>query len=174
MKRSELELATEKARVLPEFVLGYTNQSLNGPAEDQNGNSLINSSSDRFSSVQIGLSLPLFGLKNELDRVKAADWNRKKREMELESRKRELDATLLTVKMEYRKLQERFQYEKQNLLPQADLMMKYAARALTGGEIGYLEYTLTMNRALSAHFSHLETQYAIHNAAIEWSFLTEF
>jgi cobalt-zinc-cadmium resistance protein CzcA len=57
---SKAQTQVERAKLLPDLSLGYYNQSFNG-TQSVNGANRTYNGSNRFSSVQLGVSVPLFG-----------------------------------------------------------------------------------------------------------------
>ncbi|MGW8121417.1 CusA/CzcA family heavy metal efflux RND transporter [Roseivirga echinicomitans] len=169
---AENEKQVERSRMLPEINLGYFNQSFNGPGETRAGVPTNFSSSDRFSGVQIGLGISLFGMKAQRANVKAAELRKEQSSALLAAKSNELQSQLSSLFQQYQKALTSLEYYKKEALPQSELILKQAQRGFESGEIGYVEYIDGLNRALSIGFNHLEILNQYNQITIQIEFIS--
>ncbi len=157
--KKQIEIAAEEkslasSKMYPNITLGYFNQSFIGNGETINGTSSVYSSADRFTGVQLGLSVPIW-FKPHTAIIKAAKIHKMENEALLEAvtnfTQTQLQGLLETLRTDLRNLE----HYSQNALPQADLLLKQAQRGFQEGEIGYVEYVQGLNRALTIQTKYL-------------------
>lgn len=143
----------ERAKLLPEFSLGYFNQSLIG-SETSVGN--IAKSSNRFSGIQAGISIPLFYGSYKANITSA----------EIEHQIAETEANYLNSMLQSQFEQQlnivmmnqnSLVYYKNQAIPQANLILKNAQKSFENGAISYIEYFQNVKQAIQIKFSHLNT-----------------
>ncbi|MEB8328378.1 CusA/CzcA family heavy metal efflux RND transporter [Flavobacteriaceae bacterium KMM 6897] len=150
--KREKSVAISKA--LPDITLGYFNQSFNGPGQTMSGESAIFDSGNRFTGVQVGLSIPIWA-KPYAAKIKAAEINKIKSEEELTSIENKTRTKFKTLWRELHKNQANLMSYEKNGLPQAALLLKQSQRGFTEGAIGYIEYAQGLNRALTIQARYL-------------------
>ncbi len=153
---STLEHQVEKAKLLPEFSVGYFNLSLNGPNQDINGNAVVYSSSNRFSGFMIGVALPLW-TKPYSAHIKAANLKTKEADANKLALENNLKGQWNELMQQYNKSLKAVNFYKQQALPQAKLMLSQFDKSYTNGAINYVEYLQGLNRALAVQFNYLES-----------------
>ncbi|HEX9827707.1 MAG TPA: TolC family protein, partial [Flavobacteriaceae bacterium] len=157
-KRIELaenEKSVAVSKMLPDITLGYFNQSFIGNGDTVNGAPTVFDSGDRFTGIQLGLSIPLW-FKPHTAKIKAAKIQKMESEAELEAVKNETQTQLKSLFQVLQKEQSNLESYKNNALPQAELLLKSSQRGFEEGEIGYVEYVQGLNRALSIQIKYLE------------------
>uniref|UniRef100_UPI004048E6DE CusA/CzcA family heavy metal efflux RND transporter n=1 Tax=Roseivirga sp. TaxID=1964215 RepID=UPI004048E6DE len=169
---AEREKSVEKSRLMPDLTIGYFNQSLNGPNEDIDGNPVIFNSSDRFTGFQVGVAIPIFGAKSQASAIKASELKRQENEARLKATSNQLEGRLESLIQRYQKFQNSLEYYESNALPQAELILKQAQKGFESGDIGYVEYTQGLNRALGVRFNYLEILNQFNQTIIEIEFIS--
>ncbi len=157
------KIEVEKGKLLPEFKLGYNNQSLiDQPTYDLG---------DRFSFYSLGVSLPIFN-KNKTD-VKVTQIEAEKSQLEAQYalKKFQNDYMILINKLE--KQQISLDYFNETALKQSKEMKHFALRNYQEGEINQIEYLQYLNRALEIDFNYLDEIYKYNELVIELKSLTE-
>jgi heavy metal efflux system protein len=144
----------EKARLLPDFTLGYFNQSLTG-IQSVGGQEQYFGPDKRFTGFQVGISLPLW-FRPQAARIQAAALNQKLAQSDFELARKNLAGQLAQAGQEYLKYRSSLDYYEQNALPQAELILEKAQKAFQSGEIGYVEFTQGINSALGIRSSYLD------------------
>jgi cobalt-zinc-cadmium resistance protein CzcA len=169
---SNSEKSVELSRMLPDIMVGYFNQSLNGPNQDINGNSVTYSSNNRFTGFQVGIALPIFGAKSQASSIRASDLKLQENQARLIAASNELEGRLQSLIQQYLKFQNSLKYYQDNALPQADLILQQAQKGFESGDIGYVEYTQGLNRALSVRFNYLDILNQYNQTVIKIEFIS--
>lgn len=150
---SRYETKIERSKMLPDFNIGYFNQSLNG-TQFNNGVEQNFNSGNRFTGIQAGISIPLwFGPYNS--RIQAAKLNGKIAESNLQAQQLLIQGQLNTITQEFQKYQSTVDYYEKKALPQAELIIQNANKAFKAGEIGYFEYLQGLNQAIKIKTDYL-------------------
>jgi cobalt-zinc-cadmium resistance protein CzcA len=157
---SKIDIANKKrsvelSKMLPDITLGYFNQSFNGNGETANGTPTVFDSGDRFTGVQLGLSMPFF-FNSHTSKIKAAKLHKMEIEVQLEAVTNYTKSQLQTALETLKKDRENMNFFRLNALPQAELLLKNSQRGFQEGEIEYIEYVQGLNRALAIQTKYLE------------------
>ncbi len=152
---AENEKSVEVSKMLPDITIGYFNQSFAGNGETANGIATVYDSGDRFTGVQLGLSIPIW-FKPHSSRIKAAKIHKLENEAKLQAVKNTTQTELKTLFEKFHKDQLNLKNYGANALPQAGLLLKYSQRGFQEGEIGYIEYIQGLNRALTIQTKYLD------------------
>jgi heavy metal efflux system protein len=163
VSRAQTEL--ERAKLLPDINLGYYNQSFNG-VQSVNGVNRTYDSSNRFSSVQLGVAIPLLG-GAQRNRVSASRIKEQQAQVDYQSGLLTLQNRYRQATEEVRKYQKLVAYYEQTGLPNANLILKTANLQFTAGQINYLEYVLLINQATSLRSEYIDTVSNFNQAIIQ-------
>ncbi|SMD31874.1 cobalt-zinc-cadmium resistance protein CzcA [Reichenbachiella faecimaris] len=166
------EKSLEQSRFMPDFSVGYFNQSLNGPNQDINGNPINYVSSDRFTGFQVGIAIPIFGAKSNLSGIKASELKMQESEAQLKVITNELEGKLKSLLQQFKKFQNSLEYYRANALPQADLILTQAQKGFESGAIGYVEYTQGLSRSLDVRFNYLNLLNQYNQVIIQIEFIS--
>jgi cobalt-zinc-cadmium resistance protein CzcA len=156
----QIELADNEksvavSKMLPDITLGYFNQSFIGNSSAANGTPTVFDSGDRFTGVQLGLSIPIW-FKPHTAKIKAAKIHKLENEAQLEAIKNRTQTQLESLFQMLQTEKTNLESYKTNALPQAVLLLKSSQRGFQEGEIGYVEYVQGLNRALSIQIKQLD------------------
>lgn len=172
LSRQEVKIANAEAAVLsskalPEFFIGYFNQSLIGSSTSDGG---IARSSDRFGGLNAGISVPLF------DRSFKSNTQAARLKSEMAQTRSDYFYTSLQGQynqqlQEILKFQSSLNYYKEKALPQADLIIENAQKSFENGAISYVEYFQSLNTAISIKFNYLNTINGYNQAIIDLEYL---
>jgi cobalt-zinc-cadmium resistance protein CzcA len=164
----EKEKSLNKAQFLPDFSIGYFNQSLIGNYTI-NGTDQFFGSSQRFTGLQATISIPLWA-KPDLARIKAAKLNQQKAETEADYYQTVLLGEYERVVQDYLKYKYTLETYETNALPQAELILSNATKSFEGGAIDYVEYIQGLNNGLEIKNTYLAilNQYNQSIIAIEY------
>ena len=162
------ETSLEQARGLPDFTVGYFNQSLRGPqtiggiggAERDYG------AGDRFQGVQASVGMPLYR-RPQKSRVQASRLQAQTAEITYARYRAELAGRLDELLVQRREQVERLRFYQQTALPQAAVIVRLSTRAFKAGETGYAEYLLNLERALRLRTDYLAALLAHNQTVIE-------
>ncbi len=130
-------LKLEKAKALPDFSVGYFNQTIIG-VQNVNGQDIYYGGDKRFQGVQAGIQIPLI-YSPYANRIKVA-------RVQTQIAERNYEYFLMSFKGQYQQaLQEYLKnnssvnYYQNSALPNANLIQRQARLAFRGGDIGYIE-----------------------------------
>lgn len=150
---AQAEMSVNKAKMLPNLSIGYFNQSLIG-SPTVNGS--VATSSNRFSGVQGGVSIPLFygSYKSEI----------KMAQIKSEMAQVNSDYYLVALTSQYEqslneilKLQGSLNYYEGSALSHAELIIDNAHKSFLNGAIDYVEYFQSIRQALEVKFNYINT-----------------
>jgi cobalt-zinc-cadmium resistance protein CzcA len=167
---SQKSLELEKASLLPEFSVGYFNQSLIGTTNESGTETY--GGWKRFQGAQIGVAIPIFN-KASKARIQAAGI----RSMLIEN---ELAKSQVTLENQWKQGVELYNrsrlsldlYETKTLKLSVQIRAT-ATKAYAAGEIGYIEYAEGLSRALSVQDTYLDLLGEYNQAAIQIEFLLD-
>lgn len=169
VKVAELEKKLGCSKALPDFSLAYFNQSMIG-VQDVNGVPVSFGSGDRFTGFQVGLSVPVvflsYASESKAARLKAqiagnnADYYAKS-----------LEGSYHSLQAEYLKYLKSVDYYETQAIPEADLIIKQAGLSYKAGAADYLEYILSLSRALQIRQGYLDELNNLNQSVISIEFL---
>ena len=166
---SNKQKKVETAKVLPEFTLGYFNQSLIG-YQNTNGTDTYYGASKRFSGFQVGVSIPLW-IVPQTAKVKAAGLNQKVMESNFEQHQTNIQNQYSQYLQEYMQDKNTLEYYEKSAIPNAELIIKQADKGFKNGEIGYVEYLQSIRTALTIKSNHLSSLNQYNQSIIKLEFL---
>lgn len=158
------------AKTLPDFNIGYFNQSLIG-YQNVNGTDHYFDASKRFTGIQVGISVPLWFVP-QAAKVKAAGINREVAQSNYEHYQATLQAHYSQAADEFLKNRNTIAYYESSALPHATLLIKQADAAFKSGEIAYVEYLQALRNALSIRESYLLALNQYNQSVIALELLT--
>jgi len=144
----------EQARLKPDFLVGLFTQTLVGN-QLIGGQELYFGPGYRFQGGQIGISLPLLGQAQKA-RISAARIGEQIAQTELQQQQFALNQQLTQAVQQYQQYRDALTYYEQNGLTQAGLIQTNARRAFSSGDIGYVEFSLALQQALTIRANYLD------------------
>ena len=144
----------EQARLKPDFMIGLFSQTLTGN-QLINGQELYFGPGYRFYGGQIGVALPLLG-QAQKSRINAARVGEQIAQTDLQQQQFALGRQLQQAAQQYDQYRNALTYYEENGLAQAGLIQTNARRAFGGGDIGYVEFSLALQQALSIRANYLD------------------
>jgi len=166
---SNKQKKVETAKILPEFTLGYFNQSLIG-YQNTNGTDTYYGASKRFTGFQVGVSIPLW-IVPQTAKVKAAGLNQKVMESNFEQYQTNVQNQYSQYLQEYMQDKNTLEYYEKSAIPNAELIIKQADKGFKNGEIGYVEYLQSIRTALTIKSNHLSSLNQYNQSIIKLEFL---
>lgn len=163
------QTAVQKAALLPEFNVGYFNQSLTGFQNTGNGETYYGAGK-RFQGVQVGVQLPIFNGASKA-RVKAAQIGEQVARNQLETARLRLGSDLDQAIRSLETARENLGLYETSTLVLAGTIQSNATRAYESGEIGYIEYGQAWNRALGIRLNWLDLLHAYNQSVIQIEYL---
>ena len=144
----------EQARLKPDFTVGLFSQTLIGN-QLLNGQELYFGPGYRFQGGQLGISVPLLGQAQKA-RINAARIGEQIAQAELQNQQFTLNQQVMQAVQQYEQFRDVLTYYEQNGLSQAGLIQTNARRAFSGGDIGYVEFSLALQQALTIRANYLD------------------
>lgn len=168
--RSQIEVASkeirvEKSKLLPDFSIGYFNQSLVGTHETD-GVSKYYGVGKRFQGVELGISIPLFS-KPQRARIRAAEINQQIQEAQVDAFYFGLFQRGTTLLSDLRRLQIQIDFYRNTAIPQANLLITTSQRAFEAGELDYYQLSQSINNAVDVRKQYIELLNQYNQTAIE-------
>jgi cobalt-zinc-cadmium resistance protein CzcA len=156
----------EKSRMLPEFTIGYNNQSLIG-SQLIGGQDIHYNGSKRFSYVSAGFAVPLF-FKAQSAKISAAKLAWQKDQKESEQVQLLLKTELSNATELIQKYQQSLQYFENQGLKNADVIMRTADEQFQAGDIDFLQWTILAQQSIAVKNEHINSLDNYNQAVIEF------
>ena len=153
IETSNAEREIESAKLLPDIMVGYFNQSLIG-SETKGGD--LATPSNRFTGIQAGISIPIF-FGSYKGRVQAAKLKEQIARTNADYYNTALNGRFDQQSQEIAKYRESINYYKEKAVPQADLIIQNAQKSFENGAINYVEYFQNLNQALEIKYNYLNS-----------------
>ncbi len=154
----------EKAQGLPDFTIGYTNQSLIG-FQTVNGQEQYFNSSNRFNSVNIGIAIPLtFGATKA--RIKSLDYQKQAIQANVQQQQILLETQFQNAIQQYQQDLQEFNYYKEQALPNANDIVSAAQLGYRTGDISYVEYLYALETSTEIQLNYLKSIQQINQSVI--------
>ncbi|PIF45894.1 cobalt-zinc-cadmium resistance protein CzcA [Chryseobacterium sp. 52] len=158
IKINEAEVQLEKSKLLPELMIGYTNQSMK------------NMNNNRFNSVQIGVGIPLF-TKGQKALAKAAQAKIAVSENEYQRKEIELKNRIGQQVSNYMNQKKIIENYEQKQLPKSETILTAAQKQLDAGEIDYMTWVLLVNQAVKTKADYIDHLEKLNQIAAEFNYL---
>lgn len=155
-------MRVEKNKLMPDITLGYFNQSLRGTVNYNDGS--ITDGATRFQGISAGIAIPVWA-KPQGDRIKAAEAMTNAAEANSQLYEKNLQQQYTQAYQEYLKYQTSVNFYKANALPTATVISANAWKNYRSGNIGYLELSQGLSRALTIQLNYLHTV-SLYNQSI--------
>jgi cobalt-zinc-cadmium resistance protein CzcA len=160
----------ERSQMLPDLNVGYFSQTIIG-TQDVNGVPRDFGKEFRFTGIQAGISVPLWG-SPYTSRAKAAKITENIARINAENYTKSITGDFQSLLDEYNKYSSSVDYYEKQAVPEADLIIEQAARSYKAGALDYLDYVLTLNRALAIRQSYLDALYNLNQTIISIEYIT--
>jgi heavy metal efflux system protein len=167
---SRREKIVEQSQMLPDLRFGYFNQTIRG-TQDVDGVTRTFGTGDRFTGIQAGISVPLWILPYA-SRAKAARINQSIAASDAEYYSRSLAAMHSSLLDEYRKYSESVDYYEKQALPEANIIIDQSTLSYKAGAMDYLEYVLSLNRALEIKQNYLDALNNLNQTIVSIEYIT--
>jgi heavy metal efflux system protein len=167
---SQIEKKLERSRMMPEINVGYFSQTIVG-TQDVNGTSRNFGKDFRFDGIQAGISVPLW-FPSYTSRTKAAKINEDIARADAEYYSRSVAGNYLTLLDEYGKYSSSVDYYEKQAVPEADIIIEQANLSYKAGALDYLEYVLTINKALVIRQNYLDALNNCNQTVISLEYIT--
>ncbi len=155
---SRIEKKLERSQWLPDLKIGYFNQTIIG-TQDVNGVAQDFDSGYRFTGLQAGISVPIW-FPPFTARAKAAKINETVAMTDAAEYARQIEGNYRNQLDALTKYASTVGYYEKQAVPEAFTIVDQASRSYKAGALDYLEFVLTLNRALTVRQNYLD---AINN-----------
>ncbi|MFN8287986.1 MAG: CusA/CzcA family heavy metal efflux RND transporter [Chitinophagales bacterium] len=159
----------EAAQTLPDFSIGYFNQSLIG-VQNINGSDVYFGGSKRFQGLNAGISIPLTFISNAA-KVKSLKLQEQSLLREADNNKLSLSAELQNAFAVYNQHLAQYNYYKATALPNAETIINTATVNYKSGGISYVEYLQALQTAADVQLNYLATVDQLNQAVVNINFL---
>jgi cobalt-zinc-cadmium resistance protein CzcA len=166
-KIAQAQAALEKAKLMPDLTIGYFNNSFTGMGPDN----ILYSSGDRFSSIQLGLGIPIF-MGSQRARIKAAKSASEIADSEYSAKLQILQNSYSQLLSRYESLKDVVEYFENSGLINADIITDTAKAQFLDGEINYLEYVILLNQSITIKTNYIEALRELNQSVILINYLT--
>jgi heavy metal efflux system protein len=164
------EKKLESSRVMPEFEVGYFNQSLIGP-QNINGTETYFNSDERFQGFIVGISLPIVFTPAKA-RIKAADYSVQLAEARYKSDELTLSRQLAAAVQEIEKNKASIEYYRASALAHASMLLDQSSKAFRAGELEYTAHLQNVRQVILIREGYLSAVHEMNNNTITLLFLT--
>lgn len=156
---------TEKSKMLPEFMIGYNNQSLIG-SQQVNGREMYYEGKDRFSYLSAGVSVPLF-FRAQSSRAAAAKLEWQSRSKQADYLQTQIQTERMNAISQVSKFGESLAYYESQGLKNAEVIIRTADQQFQEGEIDYLQWVILVDQAITIRNEHINVMSSYNQAVIQ-------
>ncbi|RBL88939.1 CusA/CzcA family heavy metal efflux RND transporter [Chitinophaga flava] len=163
----------EKARLLPDWMLGYSNQSIVGWQPDKNNVERYYGPGHRFSIAQVGIGIPIFASAQKA-RIKAAQQMQASSATATALATEQLHNQLEQNWNDYLKYQQAISYYHRSALKESDIIIQTANISYKNGEIGYIEWSTLISNAIALQSQYIDVLKELNIRKTELEYLLQF
>jgi cobalt-zinc-cadmium resistance protein CzcA len=167
---SRIERNLERSQMLPDLSIGYFSQTIIG-IQDVDGVALRFGPEDRFAGIQAGISVPIW-FKPYTARIRAAKINENAARIDAELFAKSVAGNHRSLLDEYSKFSSSVEYYEKQAVPEAELIIEQASLSYKSGVLDYLNYVLTLDRALAIKQNYLDALNNCNQTIITIEFIT--
>lgn len=164
MKIAEKNKKVEKSQGLPEFSIGYTNQSLIG-LQNVNGIEQHFNGGNRFHSATVGISIPITSGAAKA-RMQSFEYQRQMAESNAKFQQKQLQTQLDNALDQYRQNVKQYEYYVNLAIPNAEKITKAGQLGYRTGEISYVEYLFALQTATQIQLKYLESIQQVNESVV--------
>src|SRR5690606_29623557 len=153
----------------PTLSLGYQNASIRGTGADNK----YYTGSDRFSSFQMGINIPLSG-KAIRHQIKAFKLREEMAKNRLEASKHEKEYTFDSTLSRYKTGLSQMKRFEESILPGLSALQTVNQASYESGQINFMDYVLLMNQSFDIRLQYLDIHFETQTERVFLSyFLTK-
>lgn len=165
-KLAMISRKVERAKLLPDFNIGYYNMTMQGSGADNK----IYTSSSRFQSMQVGLGIPLF-FGAQKAKINASKINQSISENSYLLEKNSLENQYQSVLNQHQTNVATVNYFETTGLKNAQLILETANKQFMNGEINYLDWVMLTNQAINIQSNYLDAIKNLNESIIQINYL---
>lgn len=166
LSQSQAASKLESGKLLPSISLGYANSSLRGWQTLPDNREVLYGSSRRFSTVSLGLGIPLFWGAGTARARAARTWV-EVQQLELKNMEARMVMELENARTMYRQQHRLILRYQQSLLPNAAIIIQTASNQLDAGEISLLDWVILINQSLDIRAQYIHTIQQLNDTSFE-------
>lgn len=159
----------ELSQALPDFTVGFTNQSLIGYQTIDGVEKYFNAS-NRFHVFNVGVAIPLT-IGTYQARAKAISYQQQKAEATATYQKEQLTTQLENALEQYQQNNRQYEYYLQKALPNAKEIMKAAQLGYKTGDIDYVAYLYALQTSTDIELKYLQAILQLNQSVITINYL---
>jgi heavy metal efflux system protein len=167
---SRIEKKLERSQMLPDLNVGYFSQTIIG-TQDVNGMPRTFGKGFRFSGIQAGISVPLWFLPYT-SRARAAKINENIARTNAENYTRSITGNFQSLLDDYKKYASSVDYYETQAVPEAYLIIDQATLSYKAGALDYLDFVLTLSRALAIRQGYVDALNSLNQTIISIEYIT--
>lgn len=163
---AELQKKLEASKLMPTLNAGVNSSTIIGWQTFGQNNEEYFGRGKRFTSVNIGMGVPLF-YGSQRSKIKAAEFQKRMNVMELDAVNQQITGDLTRATESYKKYSELVAQFQQRMLPNATIIITAANQKLAVGEIGYIDWTILVNQTIQIKSEYLDMVQRMNEAAFD-------
>jgi len=167
---SHIEKKLEQSQLWPDLNIGYFSQTIIG-TQDVNGIPQTFGNNDRFNGFQAGIAVPLW-FPPYTSRAKAAKVTEEIAQTNAENYTRSVYGSYQSLLDEYNKYISTVDFYENQAVPEADMIIEQATLSYKAGALDYLDYVLTLDRALAIKQNYLEAVNSYNQTIVSIEYIT--
>jgi heavy metal efflux system protein len=164
---AQAQTVVEKSKLLPDFSLGYFNNSFKGTGADNK----LYTGGKRFNSVQVGVGIPIF-TKTQKTRVAASILQENILQSQYETEVVNLQNQYKKILSAYKSNVEIVKYFEDSGLKNAVLITQTANKQFINGDINYLDFVMLTNQSITIQSNYVDAVKALNESIITINFIT--
>ncbi|HNW55058.1 MAG TPA: TolC family protein, partial [Bacteroidales bacterium] len=165
-----LEKKVEQSKALPDLTIGYFSQTMQG-VQEINSVPTTFGPGDRFNGLQAGITVPLW-YKPFSAKVKAAGIQQNIAKANAEAYHKTLFSNYRSLLDELEKYNRSVDFYEQQAVPEANYIIGQSGLSYKAGDMDYLDFVLSLNRALSIRQNYLDALNSYMQTLINLEYIT--
>lgn len=163
-KIAEQSKNVERASGLPDFSIGYSNQSLTG-YQNINQQEIYFNAAKRFQSMNFGISIPItYGATKS--RIRSLEYQKQSSEAAARWQQEQLETDLKNAWLQYEQAVSQYNYFRNQALPNAGEIVESGQLSYKTGDISHVEYLFGLQTATDIQLKYLQSVWQINQSVI--------
>jgi cobalt-zinc-cadmium resistance protein CzcA len=170
VKIAQISKKLERSQMLPNLNVGYFSQTIIG-TQEVDGIPRDFGRDFRFTGIQAGIAIPLwFG--PYVSKSKAAKISENIAQTDAAYYAQSIEGNYKSLLDEYRKFSGSVDYYEKQAVPEADLIIDQATKSFRAGAMDYLDFVMSLNRALTIRQNYLDALKNLNETIISIEYIT--